>query len=151
MIHGLEFGRGESPGNPRNVHRDIDAITGAFKLLDDLNLDVGFIDEPGLADPARLQGTSVVVVPDALAVEPRTIAQLHAFAEAGGTVIADGLTGLLDPWARLNTKDTHLLSCLFGASVRDIEPTDELELAVQPVVPGWFNRVWFDVSGDAML
>ncbi len=147
-MHGYAFGHGQDPADPRNRHRNADAACGAFFLLDDLHIEADFIDEDRLSDRAALSRYRVLVLPDCWSLSDQTIDRLLRFVGRGGTVIADGLVGYLDPWTRLPEARREALELLFGSALVDYLPTSgEVELPTDPPLPGLLNRIELAPAG----
>lgn len=145
---------GDTPENPRKSTRCNDALTGAFLLFDDLGIDAGFVGEASFArEPmAALDGASVLVLPDAWALHAQTFEAVRIAAETGVTVIADGLTGYLDPDTHLHTDHWAVLAEVFGGGLADYLPTPgQFDLPLDPPVPGYFNRISFvQTAGETL-
>ena len=85
-------------------------------LLHDSGLQFDFVAYEELKAPGFLsrQGYKVLILPEALALSPQEVAQITAFAQAGGVVIADNSAGWMDEHCR--TLKTGQLDQLFGLS-----------------------------------
>ncbi|HOX05408.1 MAG TPA: beta-galactosidase [Planctomycetota bacterium] len=93
-----------SSGNTENEENDIlfHLRDSTVKLIEDLGLQYRFLAYDALAAGAlQKDGFKVLVLPHALAMSPAECAAVRAFAEAGGTVIADALPAVMDEHCRM--------------------------------------------------
>ena len=157
LLHGYTFGRGaQAKTDPRTPERNADAFCGAFALCDDLNIDAGFIDERGLREQDPGAGPDarppLLILPDAVSLEAGTAEAVARHVAAGGSVIADGLTGYTDADAALARGTWPVLADVFGVHMLDLQPREPLpEVAAGGgrSFPGWFNRVVLGFGDDA--
>lgn len=136
-------GTGTDVQNPRNVHMGADALCGAYLMCSDLGLQVGFINEAKLA-AGRLPKGSTLILPGVTALPEAACAAVERHACAGGTVIADFLCGMKDPWGNLSGANATMLSGVFGCEVADIQADIRRDTysiqAREQTVEGWFAR-----------
>jgi glycosyl hydrolase family 42 (putative beta-galactosidase) len=89
------LGRHES-GEPNEEESSFTANRdGWVRLLDDLGLSFRFVAAPQV-EAGKLRGARVLVLPYSLALSDREAAEIRAFVESGGLVLADAGTGLFD-------------------------------------------------------
>lgn len=102
---------------------EVEAVRDAWvKLLEDLGLQYEFVASEQI-EQGHLQedGYRLLILPDSLAISDDEEAQIRAFAESGGTVLADMGCGLMDAQCRTNV--IPALDDLFG--IRHLEPTGQ--------------------------
>ncbi len=100
--------QGGPPWSDRDAERENEpttwrsALTGAMERLGELGI------QPHWLTPAMLEGGGlrapglrVLVLPHAIALSDRTVAEIGAFAARGGAVLADGPAGAYDEHSRL--------------------------------------------------
>ncbi len=86
-----------------------------------------FIDTRQLKeDILKKKDIKVLIIPRAVAMSEETAAHIRAFAEAGGTVIADTWTGIMDERCKL--RDKGLLDDMFGITRGDHRNLDVKKL-----------------------
>lgn len=124
----------------RNDQMVQDASCGAYLMLQDLGLDVGFVSEDTME---RLdEGTPFVVAPNAYALQPEVLYALLHYVQEGGTLIVDGLFGAKDAWGNRSGETAEAaLQALFGGQIEDFI-VDEGELCLctrqGERLPAWF-------------
>jgi beta-galactosidase GanA len=143
MALGQVEGDGQDPLNPRNSNMYMDAMTGAYLIFSDLSIPVDMINEERLIEGGIPEDVEVLVLPNTIVLGEQEFNQIARFIQSGGTVIADGLTGMKDRNGKLNEHILVRISELFGAAVEDIETDDEnMELITNnDMVEGWFYRL----------
>jgi hypothetical protein len=90
------------------------------RFVDVSQLEQGFLEA---------NGYRVLVLPRAVALSQTSADAVRRFAEAGGTVIADSWTGLMDEHCRLRPGGTGALDNLFGVRRDDWRTLDVARLA----------------------
>ncbi|MFH1709068.1 MAG: hypothetical protein ABIF71_14280 [Planctomycetota bacterium] len=92
-------------------------FTAWCKLLEDLGYQYEVIDEEQLfAGRLNALGTRVLVLPKAVALSAAEVAAFHAFAEAGGLVVADNLPGIFDEHGTGLADDAMPVTGLFNCT-----------------------------------
>ena len=143
----------EDTENPRNIHMGLDAIFGAYLIMRDLGLQVGFIDEEKLQKRPVKKG-DILIVPHALALSAETCRAIEEFAAAGGDVIADGMCGLKDANGNISEANKAILDKLFGAELLEIEALEDgstIMLQGGATFPGWFAKCSFECGEAEVL
>jgi len=142
-------GEGMDPQNARNKNMYMDALTGAYMLLSDLSIPVVFRNEErfvGEDIPASIQ---LIVLADTVVLGEGELQQLQLFAEGGGWVIADGLTGWKDGYGMLDRQVQEGAGALFGSDVADIEMIHAKGKIESPYGPikSWFYQLPLVLEG----
>ena len=103
---------------PRNDQMVQDASCGAYLLLQDMGLDVGFVSEETLD---RIDATvPFVVAPNAYALQPEVLQRLLDYVQQGGTLVVDGLFGAKNAMGDKSGADAEAaLQALFGEPMED--------------------------------
>lgn len=89
----------------------VDGKASMERMMQDLSVTPGYVTPASIADGA-LKNYRMVILTGTLRISKSTLQSLKAFAEAGGVVVADGLTGLYDEAGR--PTDSDHLKDLFG-------------------------------------
>jgi hypothetical protein len=101
-----ESGEAKEEGTSFTANRD-----GWVSLLDDLGLSFRFVAAPQI-EAGKLRGARVLVLPYSLALSDREAAEIRAFVESGGLVLADAQTGIFDE--HVASRERGALDSLFG-------------------------------------
>ncbi|HKW37971.1 MAG TPA: alpha-amylase family protein [Burkholderiales bacterium] len=104
-----------SDRRPGEVYEDASAVrasmTGFIDFMGRVGLEARIVTPASLEQDALRRGIRVLILPRVLALSEREAAEIRRFAEAGGTVIADGLPGAFDEHCR--RRESPLLAGLF--------------------------------------
>lgn len=139
---------------PRNDLMVQDARCGAYLLMQDMGLDVGFVAQEDLSGLAT--DTPFVLAPNTYALQPAAVQALGDYVRGGGTLVVDGLFAAKDADGnRSNRAVQRALGELFGSPVADfrvdehpIEFTDERGAPLA----GWFLTCqWTHLPQDARI
>ena len=131
-----------------------DACCGAYLLLQDIGLDAGFIPENKIG--GALDAGSFIIAPNTYGLKENVVEALYDYAEAGGTLIADGLFAMKTPQGYKSSKRVQaLLGKLFSSPVNDWGVSlDGFSFALPGggKLPAWFLTCnWDDESGVEVL
>jgi len=136
-------GQGQDPEDPRNMLMGADALAGAWMACADAGLSVDILDEidlqHGLANDYPL-----LILPGCTALEDASLPALQAYAENGGSLLADGLCGYKDPNGWVRSAAQNPLNAVFHASVADIQAVPEHKTTTtlgELNLPVWFLKV----------
>ena len=111
----------------QNVGHEKDALLslwGCYRALLESHVPVDFIDVEELK-AGRAADYDVLYLPHCYALDAHTGAAVRHFAEAGGTVWADGLLGWKDPYGNMSPKAPLEMTALFGLELHDIEAMEQ--------------------------
>lgn len=111
----------------QNVGHEKDALLslwGSYRALLESRVPADFIDVDELK-AGRASDYDVLYLPHCYALDAPTGAAVRRFAEAGGTVWADGLLGWKDPYGDLAPTAPMEMASLFGFDLHDIEPIEQ--------------------------
>ncbi len=123
------FGSWEGRNNSQNNNN-----FGWTKLLDDLGYRYDFVGKSHLlAGDLATRGYKVLILSKAIALGDDEAAAIRAFAEAGGTVIADTMTGTMDGHCRSRPGFTGALDGFFGIRRANYDLSEGYKEDVWPV------------------
>ena len=124
------------------------ANLGWHALLGDLGMDYRFIDKEILETKGVDKQYKVLILPAAISLSAKEIAQIEAFAKAGGTVIADMVPGIYDEHGAL--RKANPFAALFGCPAPKVPELKQLKVAFNgnkagvPAVKGDFRTLTAD-------
>jgi beta-galactosidase len=154
LLSGFIDGEDDRNENPRNRQMAADALCGAYLMLSDLGREVQFVDERRLREEQLPLSAKSIVLPGCVALEPGTLEALLAFAERGGTVIADHLIAWKTPDGAIDVDARERLERLFGSALGDIRSTGIPFHCVRDGtmrVPGWFVQLTLQARPEAAV
>lgn len=150
---GAVEGQGCNPENPRNVLMGADALAGAYQACYDADLSVDILDEVDVR-AGRASDYAILLMPGCTALEEATLPALRAYAENGGTLLADGLCGYKDEDGWLQDAAHSPLNDIFGASIADIQAVPEtissFTLGDLPL-PIWFLKIVLEPAAEVKV
>ncbi len=95
--------------------------SGWVKAIEDLGMQMEFVSYAQIEDGALTDAMpGALVLPYSVALSDAEVAQIEAYARAGGVVIGDARIGLMDEHCR--TRETGALDALFGVRHVAIDP-----------------------------
>ncbi len=100
------------------------SLWGCYQALLESHVPADFIDVDELK-AGRAADYDVLYLPHCYAMDAQTGAAVRQFAEAGGTVWADGLLGWKDPYGDMASKAPLEMTSLFGFEFHDIEAMEK--------------------------
>ena len=150
----LGLNAGEDINNPRNRQMGADAVAGAYLMCSDLGLTVSIINGKKLLSNEWQENTRVLIIPSVTAMDEAGLDAVCKFAYDGGTVIADGMFAMKDPYGLVMRYDKQLNN-LFGMLVEDAEGAgDDLTIECEDSAdnfPAWFVKIIPEVSTGKVL
>ena len=136
----------DDPQSPRNSMYAADGMCGAYQMLTDLGLSVGFVSEEMVID-GQLPKNAVLVAPSCMGAEGALYGALEGFVENGGTLLADFMFGMKDKYGFVPApeKSKDVLDRVFGGVLYDlISDPGVFALYDGDLAPeGWFLRITF--------
>ncbi len=139
-------------GQARNVLMTQDSRCGAYSLLQDIGLDVGFINETQIEKIANLT-VPYLVVPHVYALDSKVLEAISAYVNNGGTLIVDGLFAVKTPSGNhYDDSAAKIMAELFGECMDDfrvdVSPI-EFSMTDHSTLPGWFLTCeWANLPAD---
>ena len=100
-------------GGPQAHAKVEDPTQGVYQALIEARVPFDMVHD-GLLDAAHVSRYKVLILPNIAALSDAQCAQLKAFVEAGGSIVATHETSLYDEWGK--RRDDFGLASLFGAS-----------------------------------
>ena len=100
------------------------SLWGCYRALLESHVPADFIDVDELK-AGRRADYDVLYLPHCYALDAQTGAAVRQFAEAGGTVWADGLLGWKDPYGDMAPAAPLEMTSLFGFELHDIDATEK--------------------------
>lgn len=100
------------------------ARLGWIRLLQDLGLQPRFVAEAALPERLLRERPRCLVLPASVSLADRTLQAIQAYAQGGGTVLADHSTAIYD--GELRRRDRGGLDALFGIEQRSLAWSDLL-------------------------
>lgn len=108
-----------SPDGIRNKNNGIFAVIGAYTATADLGYSPAIIYEEDFAENG-LPADATLILTDTYCLNEGTIRAIKEFAQAGGTVLADGLIAMKTADGRTDETSLSTAAEIFGAQVEDI-------------------------------
>jgi len=100
------------------------SLWGCYRALLESHIPADFVDVDELK-AGRGADYDVLYLPNCYAMDAQTAVAIRRFAEAGGTVWADGLLGWKDPYGDMARGAPLEMASLFGFEFHDIEATEK--------------------------
>jgi beta-galactosidase len=135
---------GDDKNSPRNCEFAVDAMAGAYEMLDDLGLHVNFIDEKLLIE-GKLPKDAVLLAPTLFSFRDGLLQALDQFVAGGGTLIADHLFAWRDKNGFIFNENKAITDKIFGVTLHDSDPKEDVFYFEGGGLKteGWFFRLLF--------